>query len=74
MEIDMTIKHMIILNDYNKFVFDDATVAMEAYRILSSAKSVITNYEKGENGEIDYGKPITTLETIKISLTLYKPC
>ena len=67
-------KHMLVLNDYNKYVFDDSVAAMEAYRLLSGAKAVCTDYEKGENGETDYGKPITTLETIKISLTIYKAC
>ena len=67
-------KHMLVLNDYNKYVFDDSVQAMETYRLLSGAKAVNTDYVKNENGEIDYSKTITTLEPIKISLTIYKPC
>ena len=67
-------KHMLVLNDYNKYVFDDSVAAMEAYRLLSGAKVVCTDYGKDADGNTDYNKPITTLETIKISLTIYKPC
>ena len=64
-------KHILTIDSYNKFVFNDAVEAFECYQLLMKSRKVESTYPTID-GKPDYNNPSEILSIPVISITLQK--
>ena len=68
----MCIKHEIIINDYNRFVFSDALEALECYKLLSKSKESVRVYGVLGDGTADYGNWVDKENVPNVTMKVYR--
>jgi len=68
----MCIKHEIVINDYNRFVFADAIEALECYKLLSKSMESVRVYAENPDGTTDYGSWTDQENIPNITMKVYR--
>lgn len=68
----MANQHVVTLEEYNEYLFDDAVDAFQMYSLLSKCKRAENIYGKREDGSTNWDDVRTIYVTPKVKLSLRK--